>query len=79
MSVQLKRPEHYRHLANEFRRLAANDSSVESGNYYLQMARYYSRLAEATELKTTLQASEPRLDPQQFRPNGWRFAKAAYR
>jgi hypothetical protein len=79
MSVQLKRAEHYRHLANEFRRLAANDSSVESGNYYLQMASYYSTLAEAAELKTTLQASESRLDPRQFRPNGWRCAQAAYR
>jgi hypothetical protein len=80
MSVLLKRAEHYRHLVNEFRRLAANDSSVESGKYYLQMASYYSTLAEAAELKTTREASEPRLDPRQFRPNdGWDFAQAASR
>jgi hypothetical protein len=79
MSVLLKRAEHYRHLANEFRRLAANDSSVESGKYYLQMARYYSTLAEAAELKTTPEASEPRLDPRRFRSNGWRFAQTASR
>jgi hypothetical protein len=79
MSVLLKRADHYRHLANEFRRLAANDSSVESGKYYLQMARYYSTLAEAAELKTTQEASEPGSDPRQFRPNGWRFVQAASR
>jgi hypothetical protein len=77
MSILLKRAEHYRYLANEFRRLAANDSSVESGNYYLLMAKHYSTLAEAAELKKTLEASEPRLDP--FQPKGWRFAHAAYR
>jgi hypothetical protein len=52
MSILSKRAEHYRYLANEFRRLAANDPSIESGNYYLQMARHYSTLAEAAELKT---------------------------
>ncbi len=36
MAILLKRAEHYRYLANEFSRLAANDSSFESGNYYLQ-------------------------------------------
>jgi hypothetical protein len=77
MSVLLKRAEQYRHLANEFRRLAANDSTIESGNYYLQMARLYSTLAEAAELKTTLEAGEAGIDPRQFRPN--RFAQAAYR
>jgi hypothetical protein len=64
MSVLLKRAEHYRQLANEFRRLAAQDSSIESGNYYLQMARHYTTLTEAAQLKTTLEASEPRLHPR---------------
>jgi hypothetical protein len=52
MSILSKRAQHYRYLANEFRRLAANDPSIESGNYYLQMAKHYSTLAEAAELKT---------------------------
>jgi hypothetical protein len=38
--ILLKRTEHYHYLANEFRRLAADDSSIEIGNYYLQMARH---------------------------------------
>jgi hypothetical protein len=63
MSMLSKRAEHYGYLANEFRRLAANDSSVESGQYYVLMARHYRTLAEAAELKTTLEASEPRLGP----------------
>ena len=79
MSILLKRAEHYCYLANEFRRLAANDSFIESRNYYLQMAEHYRTLAEAVELKTTLEAREPRLGPRQFRPNGWRIAHAAYR
>jgi hypothetical protein len=78
MSILLKRAEHYRYLANEFRRLSANDGSIESG-YYLQMAKHYSTLAEAAELQKTLEASQPRPDPRQFRPNGWRLAHAAYR
>jgi hypothetical protein len=78
MSILLKRAEHYRYLANEFRRLAANDSAIGSGNYYLQMARYYSTLAEPAELKTTPAASQ-RQGPRQFRPNGWRCAHATYR
>jgi hypothetical protein len=79
MSILLKRAEHYRYLANEFRRLATNDSSIESGNYYLQMASHYRTLAEAAELKTRLEASEPGFDPQKFRPNRWRFAQTAHR
>ena len=53
MSILLKRAEHYCYLPNEFRRLAANDSFIESRNYYLQMAEHYSTLAEAAELKTS--------------------------
>jgi hypothetical protein len=79
MSILLKRAAHYCYLANEFRRLAANESSIESRNYYLQMAGHYSTLAEAAELKITLQAREPRLGPRAFQPNGWRIAHAAYR
>jgi hypothetical protein len=78
MSILLKRAEHYRYLANEFRRLAANDFSIESG-YYLQTAKYYSTLAGAAELQKMLEASQPRLDPRQFRPNAWRLAHAVYR
>jgi hypothetical protein len=76
MSILLERAEHYRYLANEFRRLAANDHSFDSGNYYLLMAKHYGTLAEAAVLKT-LEASEPR--PQQFRPGGRRLANTAYR
>jgi hypothetical protein len=79
MSVLSKRAEHYRYLENEFRRLATNESSIESGSYYLQMAKHYSTLAEAAELKATLEVSEPRLGPRQFQPNGWRFAHATHR
>lgn len=52
MSISLKRAERYRYLTNEFLRLAANDVSIESQNYYLQMAEHYSTLAEAAELNT---------------------------
>jgi hypothetical protein len=76
MSILLERVEHYRYLANEFRRLAANDRSVESGNYYLQMARHYGTLADTATLKT-LDASEPRT--RQFRPGARRFQDAAHR
>jgi hypothetical protein len=61
MSIPLKRLEHYRYLTNEFLRLAANGSSIESQNYYLQMAQHYSTLAEAAELNRTLEARKPRL------------------
>lgn len=61
MSLLFKRAEHYRYLANEFRRLAANESSSDGRNYYLQMAGHYRTLAKAAELKTTLEAREPRL------------------
>ena len=43
------------------RRLAANDSSSETRNYYLYMAKNYSTLAEAVELKTIQEAREQRL------------------
>ena len=76
MSIPLERAQHYRYLANEFRRLAANDRSFDSGNYYLLMAKHYGTLAEAAVLKT-LEASEPR--PQQFRPGGRRLANTACR
>jgi hypothetical protein len=80
MSILLKRAEHYRYLANEFRRLAANQSSIESRSYYQQMVGYYSTLAEATELKITQEeAREPSSGDRQFRPNEWRLAHAAHR
>jgi hypothetical protein len=60
MAIPSKRAEHYRHLTNEFLRLAANDSSIESRNYYLEMAEHYSTLAEAAETGST-RAREPRL------------------
>jgi hypothetical protein len=60
MSIPLKNVEHYRHLTKEFLRLAANDSSGESQNYYLQMAVHYSTLAEAAEPNTALEARKPR-------------------
>jgi hypothetical protein len=55
--ILLDRAKHYRHLANEFVHLAADDSSVESHNYYLQMAEHYRALAEAAELKTNAKSS----------------------
>jgi hypothetical protein len=61
MSNPLNRAEHYRGLANEYRRLAANGSSSETRNYYLYMAKNYSTLAEAVELKTIQEAREQRL------------------
>jgi hypothetical protein len=53
MSIQilLDRAKHYHHMANEFLRLAGNHSSIESQNYYLQMAEHYRTLGEAAELK----------------------------
>jgi hypothetical protein len=53
MSSSLHRTEYYRDLANEYRRLAANDSSAETRNYYLYMLKNYSALAAAVKLKTT--------------------------
>jgi hypothetical protein len=55
--ILLDRAKRYRYLANEFLRLAENDSSVESQNYYLQMAEHYNTLAEAAELKTNAKSS----------------------
>jgi hypothetical protein len=51
MSNPVNRAEHYRDLANEYRRLAANDSSAETRNYYLYMVKNYSTLAEAMKLR----------------------------
>jgi hypothetical protein len=75
MSNQLDRAERYRYLANESRRLAANDPYAESQSFHLHMAELYSTLAEAAELKTN-RGREPR---RQVRPNGRRLAHAAYR
>jgi hypothetical protein len=61
MSIPLRKVEHYRYLTNEFHRLPAHDSSIESQNYYLQMAEHYGTLAAAAELNTTLEAGKPRL------------------
>jgi hypothetical protein len=47
MSNQLDQAERYRYLANESRRLAANDPYTESQTFHLQMAELYSTLAEA--------------------------------
>jgi hypothetical protein len=66
---RLRKVEHYRYLTNEFLRLAANDSSIESQNYYLQMAEHYGTLAETAELDTTPEADKPRLPLRQFLPN----------
>ena len=49
---QRNRTERCRYLANECRRLAANDPYTESRSFHLQMAELYSTLAEAGELKT---------------------------
>jgi hypothetical protein len=73
MSNQLDQAERYRYLANESRRLAANDPYTESQTFHLQMAELYSTLAEAAELKTT-GGREP---PRQVRPNGRRLTHAA--
>jgi hypothetical protein len=51
MSNPLNLAEHYRDLANQYRRLAANDSSAEARNYYLYLLENYSTLAEAARLK----------------------------
>jgi hypothetical protein len=51
MSTPLRKVEHYRHLTNEFLRLAANYPSIESQTYYLQTGSYGS-LTEAAEPST---------------------------
>jgi hypothetical protein len=74
MSNQLDRAERYRYLANESRRLAANDPYSESQNFHLRMAELYITLAEAAELKAT-RGREPR---PPVRPNRRRLADVAY-
>jgi hypothetical protein len=49
MLNSLKQAEHYRALAEEFRRLAAFSFSSQMQNHYFQMAEHYSALAEAEE------------------------------
>ncbi len=49
MLKSLSQAEHYRGLAEEFRRLAAFSFSIQMENHYFQMAEYYSALAEAEE------------------------------
>jgi hypothetical protein len=61
MSNPLNRAEHTRDPANEYRRLAANDSSAETRNYYLYMVKNYSTLAKAVKVKTTRETREQRL------------------
>jgi hypothetical protein len=58
---RVNRAKSYRGLASEYRHLAANDSSTETRSYYLYMAKNYSTLAEAVELKTIQEAREQRL------------------
>jgi hypothetical protein len=43
------RAQHYRDLAEEYRRLSIG-SSAEMRDRYLRMAQHYSKLAEAEEL-----------------------------
>jgi hypothetical protein len=52
MSEALKRAQRYRYLAEECWRLATLDVSTETRKHYLEMAEYYSALAEAEELST---------------------------
>jgi hypothetical protein len=49
MLKSLKQAEHYRGLAEEFRRLAAFSFSIQMQNHYFQMAEHYSALADAQE------------------------------
>jgi hypothetical protein len=49
MSNSLKQAEHYRGLAEEFRRLAAFSFSTQMQDHYFQIAEHYSSLAEAEE------------------------------
>jgi len=50
MPDALNRAQRYHDLAEEYRRLAAIDSSTDIRDRYLRMAEYYSKLAEAEEL-----------------------------
>jgi hypothetical protein len=54
MPNPLNLAEHYRDLANEYRRLSANDSPAETRNYYLYLLESYSTLAEAAMLKKSV-------------------------
>jgi hypothetical protein len=45
----LKQAAHYRYLETEFRHLAAIEAPTDIRNYYLQMAKHYSALAETKE------------------------------
>jgi hypothetical protein len=47
MLNSLKQAEHYRGLADGFRRLAAFSFSTQMEDHYSQMAEHYSALAEA--------------------------------
>lgn len=60
MSSSPNRAEHYRYMANEHRRLAANGSCAETRSYHRMMAKNYSTLAGAAELKKRLEAREQR-------------------
>ena len=53
MSNSLKQVEHYRGLAEEFRRLAAFSFSSQMQNHYFEMAEHYNALAEAEDHKPT--------------------------
>jgi hypothetical protein len=46
MLNSLKQAEHYRGLADGFRRLAAFSFSTQMQDHYFQMAEHYSALAE---------------------------------
>jgi hypothetical protein len=49
MTDALNRAQRCRDLAEEYRRLAAIDSSTDIRDRYLRMGEYYSKLAEAKE------------------------------
>jgi len=53
MSNALNRAEHYRHLAEECRCLAATTFSSQMRSRYSRMAEIYARLAEAEETRHT--------------------------
>ena len=49
MTDALNRAQRCRDLAEEYRRLAAIESSTDIRDRYLRMGEYYSKLAEAEE------------------------------
>jgi hypothetical protein len=61
MSNPLTRAERYRYLESEHRRLASNDSSTETRNYHLLMAKNYNRLAEAVGARDNTRNRRPGL------------------